>query len=64
MRVGGLEMFERKCCYECQHFQGPRDNEEWEKEGTEGMCPHMSWYTDAFDDACEAAIRYCDENLI
>ena len=47
-----------RSCYQCQRFEGPRDEEEWEEEGTEGMCPFLSIYTDAFDDACDEFLDY------
>jgi len=58
MRIGGLEMCEERCCCDCQHFVGPIEEEEWDEDGTEGMCPHMGWYTDALDEACDEYIGY------
>lgn len=51
--------FEQKCCYQCQRFVGPVEDEDWDEDGTEGECPYMGWYCDAFDDAneCEGFIE-------
>lgn len=45
--------FTNKCCYQCAHFVGPVEEEEWDEQGTDGMCPTTGCYVDAFDDACE-----------
>jgi len=49
---------EHKCCYECQHYVGPTENEEWDEYGTEGMCPFVGVYIDAFSSACEEFLGY------
>jgi len=49
---------EEKYCYQCQKFVGPVEEEEYDEEGTEGMCPSTGVYTDAFDKSCEEFLGY------